>query len=256
MQQHNGRHKPYVTESSLNVDSEADIELSVPFVEAAPIADGEAVTPPRQGMPAPPSTVVRVQVTAPAMLPPGYVMQVLYQEKDETGNFKDTWKKGIIIIPLDGGGVNKGQVFEAETQPFDTVKQIHGYWHGNEFNVDECCCSQTTDADFCLLSWYCPPVAWACLYEQLVILDKQNAGQNSYRPRFVAKSIGFVSLLFLILSIVPKTSGAVLSRVTPDDSGFKGPFAVVFFGAWNIWAYYSSCFCLLGFWNGCEIKDS
>ncbi|CAJ1957628.1 unnamed protein product [Cylindrotheca closterium] len=246
-----------ITESPLNTESETDVELSVPLVEATPIA-GNQTHPPATAPSLPEK--VRVKVTAPSTLPPGYVMQILYQEKDESGNAKDKWKKGVVKVPVDGNGVEKGELFEAETQPFDTVTQIRGYWHGSEFDSKVCCCSPTTDADFCLLSWFCPTVAWACLYEQLMDLEKQNVGNKNYRPRLVAKSMGFVSLLFVVLSLVSLASRTATTESSgKGDSGSTGMFGIVFlvlgiFVRSKIREYYSikggNCFydCL---WNIC-----
>lgn len=132
-------------EPLLNTPRETDVELSVPLVEATLIADNiqavAAYLPPQQRQAAPPHVIVRVNVTAPSMLPPGYALQILYQEKDESRNPTDTWKKGIVTIPLDGEGVRTGDVFEAEARSYNSVKQIRGYWHGGEIDYNVCCCS-------------------------------------------------------------------------------------------------------------------
>ncbi|KAL3928364.1 MAG: hypothetical protein SGBAC_012686 [Bacillariaceae sp.] len=231
-----------ITESSSDTRSENDVELSVPLVEATLIGEnqtGAAPSPPppqqqqrqQQQRQADPPVKVRVNVTSPSTLPPGYVMQILYQEKDESGNAKETWKKAIVTVPVDGPGVEKGEAFEAEARPFDTVNQIRGYWLGSEFDCNVCCCSPTTDADFCVLAWCCTPVAWACLFEQLVDLKEQNLGKKKYRPRFKAKSLGFLSMLFVILSLAAMTSNLATYDYESggtDNSLATKVFAVIF----------------------------
>lgn len=229
-----------ITESSLHTRSETDVELSVPLVEATLIGENQTVAAPspppppqqqqqQQQRPAAPSVKVRVNVTAPSTLPPGYVMQILYQEKDESGNAKETWKRGIVTVPVNGQGVEKGEVFEAEALPFDTVKQIRGHWLGSEFDFNVCCCSPTTDADFCMLAWCCSPVAWACLFEQLVDLKRQNLGKKRYRPRLVAKSLGFLSMLFVVLSLTAMLSNYMTYNYRgKGDSEITKIFVVVF----------------------------
>ncbi|CAJ1957624.1 unnamed protein product [Cylindrotheca closterium] len=240
-------------ESTWHTPSESDVELSIPMVEASPIGDNQTVSP------SPPTAKVRVKVTAPLALPPGFIIQILYQEKGRRGIATKIWKKAVVKVPVDCNGVEKGQVFEAETQPFDTVKQIRGDWDRSKVDFDVCCNSVTTDTEFCLLSWFCSPVAWACLFEQLVDLKKENFGLSIYRPRFVAKSIGLVSLLFVVLSLVSKASGTATtaSSDTDEDSrvttspvygmvlvGFTSPLSFVFlvFGMFvrsKIREYYS-----------------
>lgn len=214
-----------------DIEAEGDEELSTPLIEAT-VIDEEEDNSPVMAKPTPKKQIetVRVKVTAPASLPPGYAIQVLYQEQDENNNPKDVWKKGVVQVPLDGEGVQKGDVFEAETKPYDNVKQARGYWLGGEFEPRVCCCSPTTDTDFCLLAWCCTPVAWACLLERLVELEEQNMGKKrKYRPQFVAKSIGGLSLLFLILYLISMLSGTVTTKSKgAGDSTPSTLFAIVF----------------------------
>lgn len=214
-----------VVDSGKEYSDDRDVELGVPLINATLIEETPMDPPP----PSPPAKV-RVKVTAPSTLPPGYVLQILYQEKDESGNSREVWKKAVVRVPVDGDGVDKGEVFEAETQPFYTVHQFRGAWLGSEFDPKVCCCSQATDTDFCLLSWCCAPVAWACLLEQLMDLEKQSVGKKQeYRPQFVAKGFGIVSLLFLVLVLVSNASSiATTESKGSGDSGSTMIFAVIF----------------------------
>lgn len=207
-----------------------DTEMITPLVEATP------VDPPIVRM----TESARVKVVAPMELSPGYVLHILYQEKDERNNMvNNVWKKGVVKVPAGGSNgdhIRKGDVFEAETIPFESVKQIRGRWSTSAFDIQSCCGITHLDTDFCLLSWFCPPVASACLYEQISALERENFGsKKKFKPRFVAKSIGFFSALYLVLFLISLVSDMAAEKSAKGNeimissvADYSGIFGVIF----------------------------
>ena len=165
--------------------------------------------------PAPPPPTLRLK--APSDLPPNYLLPVLFKEESnvDTNNNgqKYCWKSATVKIPQ--GGVTKGQSFQVTPVSSTTIHTIRpltsGRWITSEFELSTCCCSSQIDTDFCLLAWFCNPIAWACLKEQLSILEESDddndninhqPSRHRHSPRFTYKSIGILSGTLLVFHII------------------------------------------------------
>ena len=187
-------------------------EDNIPLVE-----DVIDVTQTSTTAPTPPPIL---RLKAPSDLPPNYSLPVLYKEESNDTNGQYCWKSATVKIPQ--GGVKKGQSFQAvpvssSTTKIHTIRPLTGRWATSEFELATCCCSDQTDTDFCLLAWFCNPVAWACLKEQLSILESDDRDSSStttattstsshnqprHSPRFTYKSIGLLSGTLLVFHII------------------------------------------------------
>lgn len=172
----------------------------------------------------------KLRIVSPSDLPPNYVIPVMFQDLET-----NKWKSAMVRIPqketnMDSGiGVKKGETFEAvpisttttsnsnsnnsnsNSNIIQTVPRITGRWIVSEFDGTSCCCSNKNDTDFCLLAWFCSPVAWACILEQIYDLQKNQPKSSSsssknnkavHSPRFGFKSIGIISAVILVLTVI------------------------------------------------------
>mmetsp|Transcript_20173 Transcript_20173/g.31011 ORF Transcript_20173/g.31011 Transcript_20173/m.31011 type:complete len:296 (+) Transcript_20173:58-945(+) len=193
------------------LSSEEEKEV-IPLVTAVEIDETGPQKQPAKKLPT-------VRVVAPSNLPPCYRFAILYQEEASSsdGSTRSSpWKTGYVATPVDG--VTKGQTFEAQVlPPTKTIRRVTGNWDASEFDLSTCCCNDKTDTDFCLLAWFCSPIAWACLYEKLSDLGPD------YNPRPAIKSVGAISLFLMILYIVDIASRSANKEETHYSSSKTAP---------------------------------
>jgi Cys-rich protein (TIGR01571 family) len=81
-------------------------------------------------------------------MPQHYRLPVKYRDGGRT-------LTGYARIPQ--GGVLPNETFEADILD---VRPVYGRWKKGEFD-----CGSSTDTGFIILSFFCMPVAWGCLYD-------------------------------------------------------------------------------------------
>lgn len=190
---------------------DGDKELSIPLVEATPVAS--------KAHEAPAVTVVKdeeaqlekncklVRLVAPSDLPAGYRLPIQYREGGKEVS-------GICRVPDVGDrrGIAKGQEFEAYIIP---PAPVSGYWVAGLLD-----CGTLKDSAFCMLSICCTGIAWGCLYESAF---KKPSGSCWI-------IIAVLTVLYYAVRLVLGAASEKLETTTTDNDIEEGNFLTMFLG--------------------------
>jgi Cys-rich protein (TIGR01571 family) len=138
-----------------------------------------------------------VTLVAPSDLPPDYRLPIVYVNADGVS------VNGFCRIPE--GGVYRGQEVQCE---LIVPQPVMGKWSQDIFD-----CCKNMDSSFFCLSWFCGPVAWACLYEKSFKMPYGSWWVAMLVLYVLARALNFMAHVQAQTPQPDPTQGAILAQI-------------------------------------------